>query len=257
MNSLKNKTALITGVSRRKGIGFAVAKMFAEAGCNLFLHSFSSYDKIIHSDIKKSELELIKKELSQFGKKIVQKEVDFEKPDSEKILMNSVLKTFSQIDILVLNHTYNSMKEFENLTSNEIEKHLNINVRSSLMLAFEFVKQFKKKSGGRVIILTSGQHLGPMPHLAYVACKGALHHLTTSLSDLLMEKGITVNAVNPGPTKTYITKKNEDLKLLKKMPLGRWGRPKDAARLITWLASKDAKWITGQVLNSEGGFRRK
>lgn len=89
-----------------------------------------------------------------------------------------------------------------------------------------------------------------------MASKGALHQLTSSLSDHFIGKGITVNTVNPGPTKTYEPDHELDEAVLRKMPLGRWGEPDDAARLIAWLVSDDAAWITGQVINSEGGFRR-
>ena len=91
--------------------------------------------------------------------------------------------------------------------------------------------------------------------MAYVASKGALHQLTSSLSDHFIGKGITVNTVNPGPTKTYNPGHELNEVVLRKMPLGRWGEPDDAARLIAWLVTDDAVWITGQVINSEGGFR--
>jgi 3-oxoacyl-[acyl-carrier protein] reductase len=69
-------------------------------------------------------------------------------------------------------------------------------------------------------------------------------------------RGITVNTVNPGPTKTYDPGEEIDSVVLNRMPQGRWGEPDDAARLISWLVSDDAIWITGQVINSEGGFKR-
>ena len=102
--------------------------------------------------------------------------------------------------------------------------------------------------------MTSGQHLGPMTReVGYAVSKGALHQATRTLSDALIDTGITVNTVNPGPTETgWIGEANA----LPAMPLGRWGEPDDAARLITWLCTDDGGWITGQVIDSEGGFRR-
>ena len=92
--------------------------------------------------------------------------------------------------------------------------------------------------------------------LAYAATKGAISAFTLSLSAELAPLGITVNAVNPGPTDTGWM--NEEIKqeLLPKFPSGRIGIPEDAARLVAFLASEEAEWITGQVLNSEGGFLR-
>ncbi len=88
---------------------------------------------------------------------------------------------------------------------------------------------------------------------SYVASKGALHQLTTSLSAHLAPRGITVNTVNPGATDTgYATP--DVLDAVRRLePLGRWGEPDDAARLIAWLATDDARWITGQIINSTGG----
>ena len=89
--------------------------------------------------------------------------------------------------------------------------------------------------------------------IAYAASKGAIHQVTATLAEALIERGITVNSVNPGPTDTgWLEGRDPGLG----MPLGRWGQPEDAARLIAWLCSEDAGWITGQVIDSEGGFRR-
>jgi 3-oxoacyl-[acyl-carrier protein] reductase len=92
--------------------------------------------------------------------------------------------------------------------------------------------------------------------IAYAVSKGAIHQATASLADDLAGRGITVNTVNPGPTDTGWPTPQVHAEVLEQMPRGRWGTPDDAARLIAWLCSDDAAWITGQVINSEGGFRR-
>lgn len=105
--------------------------------------------------------------------------------------------------------------------------------------------------------MTSGQDLGAMVgELAYVATKGAISAFTKTLSVEVAPLGITVNAVNPGPTdSTWMT---DEIRrdLLPKFPMGRIGLPEDVARLVEFLTSVDARWITGQVINSEGGFYR-
>ncbi len=159
------------------------------------------------------------------------------------------------VEILILNHTHVTLKTLEELTAEDIDRHLAVNVRAALLLIQEYAKQHDARPGGRIILLISGQHLDHIPHMAYVASKGALHQLTASLYDYFIEKGITVNTVNPGPTKTYDPGEEIYRVVLKRMPQGRWGEPDDAARLISWLVSDDAVWITGQVINSEGGFR--
>jgi 3-oxoacyl-[acyl-carrier protein] reductase len=127
-------------------------------------------------------------------------------------------------------------------------------VRGTLLLVQAFAAQHRQSSGGRVVLLTSGQHLNPMPsELAYVASKGAVQQLTLSLSAHLIPRGITVNTVNPGATDTgWADDKLYDF-IRAANPQGRWGQPEDAARLIGWLATDDAQWITGQTLNSTGG----
>ena len=124
-----------------------------------------------------------------------------------------------------------------------------------MLLAKQLASQHDEGQGGRIILMTSGQHLGPTPgELAYAISKGALLQAVLSLSDELIEQGITVNAVNPGPTDTGWGIGSHDP--YPSMPLRRWGDPDDAARLVAWLCTDDAGWITGQVINSEGGFRR-
>jgi 3-oxoacyl-[acyl-carrier protein] reductase len=256
MTDLKGKAGIITGVSRSNGIGFGIARRLASRGANLLLHSFSPYEKMMGVDLKSNESEQILEQLAEYQVSVEQLESDLEIIDSPQEIIDRALKCFSQIDILILNHTHDTLKTLDELDSYEIDRHLSVNVRASLQLIQKFADHFDAGKGGRIIMLTSGGHLGPMPHPAYVASKGALHHLTLSLSDILAPKGITVNTVNPGPTLTYQPDEEIYQAVLDRMPAGRWGNPDDAARLISWLVSDEAEWITGQVIDSEGGFRR-
>jgi 3-oxoacyl-[acyl-carrier protein] reductase len=112
-------------------------------------------------------------------------------------------------------------------------------------------------AGGRVVLVTSGQQLGPMPdELAYATSKGALVAITPTLADTLADRGITVSTVNPGPTDTGYADEAVRERVATRFPGGRWGAPDDVARLVAWLCTDEAAWVTGQVINSEGGFRR-
>lgn len=249
MNSLKGRVALITGVSRKNGIGFGIAKHLASMGADLFLHSFSPYDRQFSTYSEIGNPASLVNDLSNYRTRIEHLEADFFDPKSPANVMNTAVEKFGHIDILILNHTHDTLKTLDDLTTEEIDRHLAVNVRAALLLIQDYAKQHDSRPGGRIILLTSGQHLGPMPHPAYVASKGALHQLTASLSDYFIDRGITVNTVNPGPTKTYDPGEEIDRAVLRRMPQGHWGEPDDAARLISWLVSDDAVWITGQVIN--------
>lgn len=92
--------------------------------------------------------------------------------------------------------------------------------------------------------------------LPYAISKGAVHQMTASLADALAQRAITVNAINPGPVDTGWP--SEDLReaLRARFPAGRWGEPDDIAAVVSWLSSSDSAWVTGQVIDAEGGFRR-
>ena len=92
--------------------------------------------------------------------------------------------------------------------------------------------------------------------IPYAVSKGAIHQMTRSLADHLADRRITVNAINPGPTDTGWATPDLAEAVARSMPFGRWGSPEDAANLVAFLVSDDGAWITGQVIDSEGGFRR-
>jgi 3-oxoacyl-[acyl-carrier protein] reductase len=107
------------------------------------------------------------------------------------------------------------------------------------------------------VLFTSGQHLAPMrDELAYAISKGAVHQMTGSLADALADRGITVNTINPGPVDTGWASDELRERLRGAFPAGRWGRPSDIAAIVRWLLDPDSAWLTGQVIDAEGGFRR-
>lgn len=158
--------------------------------------------------------------------------------------------------MLVANHAASVGGTLEELTAESIDLAHAVNVRATLLLVQGFAAAFEGERGGRVILLTSGQGRGPMPgELPYAASKAAMSGLVLSLSDALAPRGITVNAVNPGPTDTGWPSEEVRARVEAAMPRGRWGSPEDAARLVAWLASEESEWVTGQVIDSDGGFR--
>ncbi|MCG8425090.1 MAG: SDR family oxidoreductase [Proteobacteria bacterium] len=252
--TLNDRVALVTGVSRRRGIGFAIAERLASSGADLFLHSFAPYDSEQPWGADPQGVSGLVETLRAHGRRVEHLSADFSQPDSPERVVAAALAAFGHLDILVVNHAYSTAGALEDLEARDIDLHMTVNVRASLLLIKGFAAQHKAGQGGRIVWMTSGQHLHPMPEeLSYVASKGALHQLTLSLSAHLAARGITVNAVNPGATDTGYADAELHDAVLQRSPQGRWGQPEDAARLVAWLASDEAGWITGQVINSTGG----
>jgi 3-oxoacyl-[acyl-carrier protein] reductase len=171
--------------------------------------------------------------------------------------MAAAVEAFGHVDVLVCNHARSSDGGLGQLTAAELDACFAVNTRAVLLLVQAFAAQHAGRPGGRVVLFTSGQQLGPMPgELAYATSKAALVGITASLADTLADQGITVNTINPGPTDTDYVDQATRERVTTRFPAGRWGAPDDAARLVAWLCTDDAAWVTGQVINSEGGFRR-
>ncbi|MGA9225292.1 MAG: SDR family oxidoreductase [Mesobacillus sp.] len=253
----ENKVAIVTGASRLKGIGAAICRELAVAGFDIFFTYWTEYDKEMPWGILKEEPQALKDELDKIGVKSFCMELDLTKENSPQKLFESLTFNWCSADVLVNNAAYSTSNDFLNLTPAELDRHYLINIRATTLMSIEFARRFNKNSGGRIINMTSGQFRGPMPgELAYATTKGAIDALTITLSAELASRGITVNAVNPGPTDTGWMDDETKRALLLRFPFGRVGKAEDAAKLVRFLSSEEAKWITGQILHSEGGFLR-
>ncbi len=245
-------------MSRIKGIGFAVAKKLAEQGADLFIHSFSPYDSQFPWKTNKDEISTIITELEKTGGRVEHIEADFSQKESPELVIEAAFSAYNNVHALVLNHAYCTQGNLAELTAENIDLHNNINIRSTLLLVKEWSLRFQNSGiAGRVVMMTSGQHIAPDPGvLSYVASKGAIHQLTLSLSAELVRRGITVNTINPGPTNSYDCEKHYPeiyADVLKHFPQNRWGTPEDAANIIAFLVSPASQWISGEVINSDGG----
>lgn len=258
--SLRGRVALITGVSRRQGIGFAVASRLAAAGADLFLTHHRPHDENQPwgADDLTAVLEGVRGRCVDEQQQVRELAVDLVDPDAADRVVSSVVAAFGHIDILVCNHARSGGDgPVGSLTAEMLDAHWAVNTRASLLLVQAFAAQHDGRAGGRVVLMTSGQGLGPMPgEIAYAASKAALAGITLSLADQLADAGITVNTVNPGPVDTGYMTPELTAQLAPMFPLGRMGEPDDPARLIAWLVSDEGRWMTGQVINTEGGFAR-
>ncbi len=243
--------ALVTGVSRRVGIGFAIVRRLQEQGASVFVQGWTAHDALQDWGAEPDGLEGVARELG-----VGHIEADFAEPAAPARVVAAAREALGPLDVLVVNHARSGLGRLGELDAEHLDAFLHENVRAPLLLVQEFAAQYDHAhGGGRIVLLTSGAHLGPMTReVGYAVSKGALAIATKTLAEDLAARGIIVNCVNPGPTDTGwgLAELDPDAR----MPFGRWGEPDDAARLIAWLCSDDARWITGQVIDSEGGFRR-
>jgi 3-oxoacyl-[acyl-carrier protein] reductase len=237
---------LVTGVSRSEGIGFAIARRLAADGFAVFTQGWQAHDESQPwgaGDVPLRE---------GFAGHL---EADLADPDTPDAVLAAARIALGHVDVLVVNHAASVGGTLEEVTAASIDAALVVNVRATLLLVQAFAAGFEGDHG-RVVLLTSGQGRGPMPsELPYIASKAALSGSVLTLGDHLAARGITVNAVNPGPTDTGWASDDVVSRVEAAMPRARWGTPEDAARLVAWLASEESEWVTGQVIDSDGGFR--
>jgi 3-oxoacyl-[acyl-carrier protein] reductase len=259
---LRGRTALVTGASRRGGIGHAVARRLAAYGASVYLHHHVPHDagRPWGADRPEDVVASVRAAAGDPGARIVAGPGDLADPDVPAELVTRAVEALGgRLDILVANHAQSGFDgSLDEIGTEMLDRHWAVDTRAVLLLIQAHARLRPPGPGGRVVMMTSGQDIaGGMPgEIAYALQKGALASITRSLSTTLVERGITVNTVNPGPVDTdYLT--GEDYEAVAaRFPSGRWGMPDDPARLIAWLATDEAGWITGEVISSEGGFRR-
>lgn len=253
---LSGRVVVVTGVSRRVGIGFALARRLAADGAAVLIQSWSAHDAEMPWGADPGAPEALLGELRSTGSQAEHVVADFERPEAAREVIDAAVDAFGHVDAMVANHARSSSQGIGDLTAEELDRTMAVNVRGTLLLAKAFAAQHDGRPGGRIVLFTSGQGKGPMPgELPYVASKGALHQVTASLAAELMGRGITVNTVDPGPTDTGYADAVGRAAVEARMPRGRWGTPDDAARLVSWLVGDEAEWVTGQVIHCDGGFR--
>jgi 3-oxoacyl-[acyl-carrier protein] reductase len=227
--------ALVTGAGNPGGIGAACVRALAERGATV-------------------ACSLAPGQTLPDGLPATAFEADLADPAAPERLLDAVTERVGHPTVLVNNAAHSTRDGYRALDAAAIDAHHAVNVRAPMLLSVGLARAGRP---GRIVNLVSGQFLGPMPEeLAYAASKGALEAFTRQLAYEVAHLGITVNAVGPGPTDTGWIADDLRAVLLERFPMGRIGRPEDAAAVVAWLCSEEAGWVTGQVIHSEGGFLR-
>jgi 3-oxoacyl-[acyl-carrier protein] reductase len=280
---LHGKTALVTGVSRRRGIGFAVATKLASLGASIVIHHHRPHDLDLPwgGDDLDAVRDGIRAHLTE-GARFADLAADLSDPSTIAGVIDTAEGLAGGLDVLVCNHAKSGDDgSILDMTPERLSAFWEVNTRATMLLTAEFARrrapqtEEQRRPGdritgngpyaepqGHVFWMTSGQIHGAMRgEVAYAASKAALAGVTATVAADLLELGIVLNTVNPGPVNTgYMDPETTDRSLegldeyLASTPFGRVGRPEDPAELIAWLSTSAGSWVVGQVLTSDGGF---
>jgi len=243
---LNGKIAVVTGAS--SGIGAGIAKAMGSAGATVIVNYSSS----------KTGADAVVAAIEAEGGKAVAVQADVSKSADVVRLFDQVKADYGKVDVLVNNAGFAIFEMVADLTEEAFHKQFNVNVLGYFLTIREALKHFGET--GSIINISS--ILSTDPYLAssvYAATKGAVDTMTFALARELGPRGIRVNSILPGHTKTPATDGHFDGELGEKLiagtPLGRFGEPEDIAPVAVFLASDDAHWVTGESLRAAGGVR--
>ncbi len=247
MGKLTGKNALVTGAS--KGIGAAIAKALGAAGANV----------VVNYSSDKAGAEDVVSEITGQGSKAVAVGGSVAKSAEIEVLFAEAKKAFGHVDILVNNAGVYAFSPIDALEESEIDRMFDVNVKGLLLASKAAVAQFPKEGGNIINIGSVVSESTPPMSSIYSGTKGAVDVITRALAKELGPKNIRVNSVNPGLTSTegnsYMRGSEMESMMVSQTPLSRLGQPDDIADVVTFLASDDARWVTGSLLQAAGGLR--
>ena len=248
MSKLKDTVAIVTGAS--KGIGASIAKHLAAEGAAVIVNYASS----------KADADRVVGEITRDGGQAVAVQANLAKPADVTRLFAEAKRAFGRVDVLVNNAGVYEFSPLESVTEEHFHKQFDLNVLGVLLASKEAAAHFEGKGGSIVNISSGASTLAPPNASVYSATKAAVDAVTRSLAKELGPRNIRVNAINPGMVETEgvhaagIGESDFRRQVEAQTPLGRIGQPRDIAPAAVFLASDDARWITGETLLVGGGL---
>lgn len=248
MAKLDGKVAVVTGAS--KGIGAAIAKALAKDGASVVVNYASS----------KTGADAVVEAITAAGGKAVAVQGDVSKAEQAHGLIEAAVKQFGRLDVLVNNSGVYEFSPIEEVTEEHYRRLFDVNVLG-VLLATQAAAKHLGEGGSIVNISSVVTDVYPATSAVYSGTKGALNAISGVLANELAPRKIRVNVVSPGFVVTEgthtagIVGSEMEAALVAQIPLGRAGRPDDIAGVVAFLASDDARWVTGEVINVGGGTR--
>lgn len=235
-------TALVTGVSRRIGIGHAVMQRLADDGHLVVAAGWRGYDERMPWGADRLDPELP----GPFY------EVDFEEPGATAALLPRINRDIGPVSVLVLCHCESVDSDIRTTTVESFDRHMAVNARATWQLVQSYADQVERHDGvRRIVSITSDHTAGNLP---YGASKGAMDRIVLAAAIELASLGVTANVVNPGATDTGWMSPAIEQHIVDRNLQPRVGQPSDVANLVSFLCSSQGQWINGQLLHSNGGI---
>jgi 3-oxoacyl-[acyl-carrier protein] reductase len=247
---VQRKTALVTGVGRLAGLGAGIARRLAADGWDLVLTYWQDYDARMPWGVQPDDVERLTAELQATGAAVVAMPADFQDPEAVDRLMAVATGEAGTLQGLVLSHAESVDSGILDTSLESFERHFAVNTRASWQLIAAFARQAPAE-GGAIVALTSDHTAFNLP---YGASKGALDRIVIAAARELGPRGISANALNPGPVDTGWMDEQLREDLAGQQPGGRLGIPADVAGTVAFLLSPEGRWMSGQLVKADGGF---